>query len=64
MPILSDTQDKVAQGFLVQAFRDLIDDYLDFCAERGENPDKPFTGWLMLLRSQPACGACGPRALT
>ena len=33
---------------LEQAFRDSIDDYLDFCAERNENPDKPFTGKLML----------------
>ncbi|WP_205703941.1 type II toxin-antitoxin system HicB family antitoxin [Candidatus Chloroploca sp. Khr17] len=33
---------------LVQAFRDSIDDYLDFCKERGEEPDKPFTGRLML----------------
>ena len=33
---------------LEQAFRDSIDDYLDFCAERGEEPDKPFSGRLML----------------
>ena len=33
---------------LEQAFRDSIDDYLDFCAERGEAPDKPFSGRLML----------------
>lgn len=33
---------------LQQAFRDSIDDYLDFCRERGEDPDKPFTGRLML----------------
>lgn len=33
---------------LTQAFRDSIDDYLDFCRERGEEPDKPFTGRLML----------------
>jgi predicted HicB family RNase H-like nuclease len=31
-----------------QAFRDSIDDYLDFCAERGQKPDKPFSGRLML----------------
>ena len=24
-----------------QAFRDSLDDYLQFCAERGEEPDKP-----------------------
>jgi len=30
------------------AFRDSIDDYLEFCAERGEEPDKPFSGRFML----------------
>ncbi len=29
---------------VAQAFRDSIDDYLAFCAERGEEPDKPFSG--------------------
>ena len=29
---------------LKQAFRASIDDYLAFCAERGEEPDKPFSG--------------------
>lgn len=33
---------------LEQAFRDSIDDYMDFCAERNEEPDKPFTGKLTL----------------
>ena len=40
------------QGTSVQelevAFRDSVDDYLEFCAERGEEPDKPFTGRLMV----------------
>jgi predicted HicB family RNase H-like nuclease len=27
-----------------QAFRDSVDDYLDFCAQRGESPEKPFSG--------------------
>lgn len=27
-----------------QAFRDSVDDYLEFCAERGEEPDKPLSG--------------------
>jgi predicted HicB family RNase H-like nuclease len=27
-----------------QAFRDSIDDYLAFCAERGEQPDRSFSG--------------------
>jgi predicted HicB family RNase H-like nuclease len=26
------------------AFRESVDDYLAFCAERGENPEKPFSG--------------------
>ena len=29
---------------LKQAFKDSIEDYLEFCAERGEEPDKPFSG--------------------
>lgn len=29
---------------LRKAFRESIDDYLAFCAERGEEPDKPFSG--------------------
>jgi predicted HicB family RNase H-like nuclease len=33
---------------LEQAFRESVDDYLEFCAERGEEPDKPFTGRLMV----------------
>jgi len=27
-----------------QAFRDSIDDYLAFCAERGEQPDRTYSG--------------------
>jgi predicted HicB family RNase H-like nuclease len=27
-----------------QAFKDSVDDYLAFCKERGEEPDKPFSG--------------------
>lgn len=33
---------------LETAFRESIDDYLEFCAERGEEPDRPFSGRLML----------------
>lgn len=33
---------------LEQSFRDSVDDYLDFCHQRGEEPDKPFTGRLTL----------------
>lgn len=29
---------------LKQAFSDSIDDYLAFCAERGEEPEKPYSG--------------------
>ena len=29
---------------LKKAFRDSVDDYLQFCADRGEEPDKPFSG--------------------
>ena len=29
---------------LKQAFQDSVDDYLDFCTERGEDPEKPFSG--------------------
>ena len=27
-----------------QAFVDSVEDYLDFCEERGESPEKPFSG--------------------
>jgi predicted HicB family RNase H-like nuclease len=30
------------------AFCESIDDYLEFCEQRGEEPDKPFSGRLML----------------
>src|ERR1700735_1637935 len=29
---------------LKQAFADSVDDSLEFCASRGEDPDKPFSG--------------------
>lgn len=29
-----------------QAFQDSVDDYLDWCEERGEEPEKPFSGKL------------------
>jgi predicted HicB family RNase H-like nuclease len=29
---------------LMKAFEDSIDDYLDFCEERNEEPEKPFSG--------------------
>jgi predicted HicB family RNase H-like nuclease len=33
---------------LRQAFQESVDDYLEFCKERGEEPEKPFSGKLML----------------
>ena len=30
------------------AFRESVDDYLDFCAARGESPEKPFSGKFVL----------------
>lgn len=33
---------------LEQAFRDSVDDYLAFCTERGEMPEKPFSGNVLL----------------
>jgi len=33
---------------LRKAFQDSIDDYLDFCSERGETPEKPYSGKFMV----------------
>jgi predicted HicB family RNase H-like nuclease len=33
---------------VIQAFHDSVDDYLEFCAERGESPEKPFSGQFVL----------------
>jgi predicted HicB family RNase H-like nuclease len=33
------------------AFRESIDDYLEFCNELGEQPDKPFSGKFILRMS-------------
>ena len=33
------------------AFRESIDDYLEFCNERGEQPDEPFSGKFILRMS-------------
>ncbi len=33
---------------LKQAFYDSVDDYLEFCLERGEEPEKPFSGKFMV----------------
>jgi len=29
---------------LEKAFKDSVEDYLDFCRERGEKPEKPYSG--------------------
>ena len=33
---------------LRKAFCDSVDDYLDFCAERNESPEKPYSGKFMV----------------
>lgn len=33
---------------LRQAFADSVEDYLEFCTERGETPEKPFSGRFIL----------------
>lgn len=37
---------------LKKAFADSVDDYLEFCAARGEDPEKPFSG-KFLVRVSP-----------
>ena len=34
------------------AFHDSVDDYLDFCAEQGREPDRPYSGRI-LVRTSP-----------
>ena len=48
-----DTRDVITfQGESVddieKSFRESIDDYLDFCETRGEEPERPFSGKLLL----------------
>jgi predicted HicB family RNase H-like nuclease len=33
---------------LLTAFHECVDDYLEFCAEQGKEPEKPFSGKLAL----------------
>jgi predicted HicB family RNase H-like nuclease len=33
---------------VTQAFHDSVDDYLEFCAKRGRDPEKPFSGQFVL----------------
>jgi predicted HicB family RNase H-like nuclease len=35
-------------GDLVKEFHDSVDDYLDFCRQRGEAPNKPYSGRIVL----------------
>lgn len=37
---------------LKQAFADSVEDYLDFCRSRGEEPEKPFSGQFV-VRTEP-----------
>lgn len=37
---------------LREAFKDSVDDYLEFCAERGQEPERPFSG-KFLIRTFP-----------
>lgn len=37
---------------LRQAFHDSVDDYLEFCADRGEDPEKPYSG-KFVIRVEP-----------
>ncbi len=37
---------------LKQAFRDSVDDYIEFCAKRGEDPLKPYSG-KFVVRTDP-----------
>jgi predicted HicB family RNase H-like nuclease len=40
-------------GELKQAFADSVEDYLAFCRERGEEPERPFSGQFV-VRTDPA----------
>ena len=51
-----DTRDVITfQGTTVddiqEAFRESVDDYIDFCSEQNEEPEKPFSGRLMVRLS-------------
>ena len=54
--VVIDTRDVITfQGKSVpelnRAFKESIDDYLDFCRSRNEEPDKPFSGSVLLRMS-------------
>lgn len=33
---------------LIKEFQDSVDDYLEFCVQRGEEPERPFSGKFLL----------------
>ncbi len=33
---------------VTRAFRESVDDYLSFCKQKGKNPDKPYSGRLLV----------------
>jgi predicted HicB family RNase H-like nuclease len=39
---------------IIQAFHDSVDDYLEFCGQRGESPEKPYSGETVLRTIHPA----------
>lgn len=38
---------------LKKAFADSVEDYIDFCAQRGETPEKPFSGQFVVRVDPP-----------
>ena len=38
---------------LKKAFQDSVDDYLSFCSERGEEPEKPYSGNMKINNNIP-----------
>jgi len=38
----------LSRAIVCEVFRESIDDYLEFCEEKGGEPDQPFSGRLML----------------
>jgi predicted HicB family RNase H-like nuclease len=52
-------------GDLRQALIDSVEEYLAFCAKRGEKPEKPFSGKFLvrldpLIHQKPICRRDGP----
>src|SRR5437667_5507524 len=47
---------------LRRAFRDSVDDYLEFCSSRGEQPDHPFSGQFIVRIKPELHRACCLRA--